>query len=172
MEIALFILILLAAYHFYYQAVIFPIQVLEIRERLFILQDKLDQIKEHENLSGPIYTNMSNLLQASAALVEHRDLFDYLSYKASLKREDIKKVEGYEIIAAIEGSKNDPLKSIFGEYTKCLHDSFFVALWAWTIYLAPVAVLSVLRKFFLKSANSISFERSKKMVLYEYHLIA
>lgn len=144
MATIIFILILLAAYHWIYEAIVMPNIRHEMRYRFFELRDRLRSLKIHdEKLPSEVFQQVDYSINSSikhlpylsfSVLIEARKAFDG---DEKLKNTISKKVD------LIRSCENKDVIEISEENTRLTAISLFLNSGSWLIYLIPFIIIGI-----------------------------
>ena len=147
MAITLFILILLAAYHFVYESIILPTERLDLRYKLFKERDNLRILKMNDK-DGKITDDIFKLLDTTICnsidlLPQYTiSLFYNADKELRLNKNLRAKVEKRNQL--IEGYEVEEIKEIGNNVYHHVGKAFLLNFGSWIVYLLPFLILIIL----------------------------
>ncbi len=127
MIILFYILIILAIWHFVYEAILVPSIRWNLRNELFVLRDRLRNVviekqKYDKNVFDLVHSGLNNYINR----LHHLDFWFELKLREILKNNSKIRTEVEQNLQRIEESKNQEIKAVF-EQTKGIFWRVFIA---------------------------------------------
>jgi hypothetical protein len=169
MATVLFILILLAGYHFVIENIILPVMRDELKCRFVALRDKLIMLKIQDRISDNVFNQLNIIICTSANNIHHFDLFNLAAPSGKKPRHRIKSEELFEFLS---NSQDKEIKSLFNMIIRYAGKAFVINSIAWILYIIPllplfiVVILSYtgLRRLVKKKKTISRYAKAKRVL--------
>jgi hypothetical protein len=141
MATIIFILVLLAGYHFIVENIILPVKRDELKCSFIALRDKLIVLKIKNKISDKVFDQLNTIICTSANNIHH---FDLLRLITTYRKNYSQRAKSEELFEYLANSKNQEVKFLFDETIKYTGKGFIANSIAWALYLLPfIPVLMV-----------------------------
>lgn len=138
MATLIFILILLAGYHFIVENMIVPVMRDQLKYRFIALRDKLILLKLKNAISENVFDQLNRIVCTSANNLHHLDLFSFIAF---YKRKKQQRVKSKQLFKFLTRSSNAEIKPILENIIKYAGKAFLINSMAWALYLLPLIPL-------------------------------
>ncbi len=143
MATLIFILMLLAVYHFVYESIIAPSLRLGLRYQFFNLRDQIRMLKAENGANFPkdVFYLMEEFINSSLKHLHHYNFSLLLEAKKEFESDPKLKEKINKKINTINSCKIGEVKDIFKQTLQLTTRAFLINIGSWFIYLIPLAIL-------------------------------
>jgi hypothetical protein len=143
----IFILILLAGYHFVVESLIVPVLRMQVRNQLIRLRDDLIYYKIQSNeINHKTFTDLNVLISTTANHLDKISLFNFIFRTKRVELDKHRETEK-EILSF---QKNEETKRIFEWTMNSFMKAALVNSFAWILYISPIFIVILFGVFCLR----------------------
>lgn len=141
MATVLFILTLLAGYHFIIETIILPVMRDKLKCRFVALRDKLIRLKIKDKIGDNQFNQLNKIICTSANNIQHFDLFNLATPSSGKKNRH--RIKSEELFEFLSNSQDPEIKFLFNNIIQCAGKAFVINSIAWMLYIIPLLPLFV-----------------------------
>jgi hypothetical protein len=150
MAIALYIFIILAFFHFYFQTNIRKLFLALEESKLYDLELRLDEFKKKNTISPILYVGFKTLFRYSHELMSAEvGIETYIATNNFPKQT----TGSNSLSSVLERNKNFEIFDLYKEWETIMKDAVKVNYYAWYIYLLPLIAFNGIKKLTFDKGN-------------------